>query len=165
MTELEIKEQENKKLLEALSHLEEVNDPIDDSLYKQFDVKRGLRYADGRGVLVGLTRIGDVVGYELDSEGKKVAVPGKLIYRGYNIEDIVKDCVAHNQFGFEQCVYLLLFGELPTHTQLKRFTEFLGEYRGLPENFTEDMIMKAPSCNIMNKIESLDEIQDNHEFH
>ena len=152
MTELEIKEQENKKLLEALSHLEEINDPIDDSLYKQFDVKRGLRYADGRGVLVGLTRIGDVVGYELDSEGKKVAVPGKLIYRGYNIEDIVKDCVAHNQFGFEQCVYLLLFGELPTHTQLKRFTEFLGEYRGLPENFTEDMIMKAPSCNIMNKI-------------
>lgn len=128
------------------------NDPIDPDLYQKYDVKRGLRYADGRGVLVGLTRIGDVVGYEVDETGKKIAVPGRLVYRGYSVEDIVHDTEAHHQFGYEQCAYLLLFGELPTQTQLEEFKAVMGSMRVLPPNFTEDMIMKAPSSDIMNKI-------------
>ena len=137
--------------LEKLTNLAEVNDPIDQNLYQKFDVRRGLRYADGRGVLVGLTRVGDVVGYDV-VDGQKIAIPGKLIYRGYDIEDLIKDAESTDQFGYEQTVYLLLFGELPTQSQLDEFREFLGSKRVLPENFTEDMIMKAPSSDIMNKL-------------
>ncbi|AEE17134.1 citrate/2-methylcitrate synthase [Treponema brennaborense] len=137
--------------VQKLSLLAELNDPIDPELYQQFDVKRGLRYSDGRGVLVGLTQIGDVVGYDV-VDGEKVAVPGKLIYRGYNVEDLIRDTVAHDDFGFEQTVYLLLFGELPTREKLTEFRTFLGSKRALPDNFTEDMIMKAPSPDIMNKL-------------
>ena len=140
------------EFLKNLSYLTESNDPIDTSLYQKFDVKRGLRYSDGRGVLVGLTRIGDVVGYDVDKDGNKFAVPGKLIYRGYNVEDIVRDCQKTHQFGYEQCVYLLLFGQLPTQAQLDQFNSYLGELRTLPPNFIEDMIMKAPSSDIMNKL-------------
>ncbi len=135
-----------------LAYLAEHNDPIDPSLYTKYDVKRGLRYSDGRGVLVGLTKIGDVVGYEIDANGKKVAVPGRLIYRGYNVEDIIKDSQNNHQFGYEQAAYLLLFGELPTKSQLENFNALLGSMRTLPPNFTEDMIMKAPSSDIMNKL-------------
>ncbi len=144
--------QENNNFINKLTTLAQNNDPISLDLYTKYDVKRGLRYADGRGVLVGLTHIGDVVGYEIDAEGKKVAVPGRLIYRGYSVEDIVHDVERHHEFGYEQCVYLLLFGELPTRDQLTEFTTFLGELRTLPPNFTEDMIMKAPSSDVMNKI-------------
>ena len=134
-----------------LSVLAERNDPIDPSLYGKYDVKRGLRNANGTGVLVGLTSIGDVVGYEMQ-DGQKVAVPGRLIYRGYNIEDLINDAEKTNQFGYEQCVYLLLFGELPTSEALENFRTLLGSKRTLPDNFTEDMIMKAPSSDIMNKL-------------
>jgi citrate synthase len=120
-------------------------------LYQRYDVLRGLRYPDGRGVLVGLTRVGDVVGYEM-IDGQKVPIPGKLLYRGYNIEDIIKDAENHNQFGFEQTVYLLLFGELPTSEQLEHFTSLLGEMRNLPSAFTDDYITKSPCANIMNKL-------------
>lgn len=143
---------QNSNFIDKLSKLTVDNDPIDPALYEKFNVKRGLRYADGRGVLVGLTKIGDVVGYYIDESGNKVAIPGKLIYRGYNVEDIVEDAELHHQFGFEQCVYLLLFGQLPTQSQLDEFSSFLGSLRSLPEYFTEDMIMKAPSSDIMNKI-------------
>lgn len=144
----------NKDEIAILKRLEKLavhNDPINPDLYKKYDVKRGLRNANGTGVLVGLTRIGDVVGYEL-KDGEKIAIPGRLIYRGYNVEDLIKDAEQNKQFGFEQCAYLLLFGELPTKEKLDRFTAYLGECRILPENFTEDMIMKAPSQDIMNKI-------------
>ncbi len=134
-----------------LSVLAERNDPIDPALYGKYDVKRGLRNANGTGVLVGLTSVGDVVGYEIQ-DGQKVAVPGRLIYRGYNIEDLIKDAEKQNQFAYEQCVYLLLFGELPTQEALDNFRTLLGTKRTLPENFTEDMIMKAPSSDIMNKL-------------
>ena len=134
-----------------LSVLAERNDPIDPALYGKYDVKRGLRNANGTGVLVGLTSIGDVVGYEMQ-DGQKVAVPGRLIYRGYNIEDLIKDAEKQNQFAYEQCVYLLLFGELPTQEALDNFRTLLGTKRTLPDNFTEDMIMKAPSSDIMNKL-------------
>jgi citrate synthase len=137
--------------LNRLSELAKVNDPIDPELYIKHDVKRGLRNANGTGVLVGLTRIGDVVGYEMRN-GEKIAIPGRLIYRGYDVADLVKDAEANNMFGFEQCVYLLLFGKLPTKAELEEFTSFLGERRILPEHFTEDMIMKAPSSDIMNKL-------------
>ena len=144
----------NKDEIAILKRLEKLavhNDPINPDFYKKYDVKRGLRNANGTGVLVGLTRIGDVVGYEL-KDGEKIAIPGRLIYRGYNVEDLIKDAEQNKQFGFEQCAYLLLFGELPTKEKLDRFTSYLGECRILPENFTEDMIMKAPSKDIMNKM-------------
>ena len=138
-------------ILKNLEKLAVHNDPIDQKLYSQYDVKRGLRNANGTGVLVGLTRIGDVVGYEL-KDGQKIAIPGRLVYRGYNVEDLIKDAEKNHQFGYEQCAYLLLFGELPNQTKLQKFSEYLGECRVLPANFTEDMIMKAPSNDIMNKI-------------
>ena len=137
--------------LKKLSVLAENNDPINPDLYTKYDVKRGLRYANGTGVLVGLTRIGDVVGYDIVN-GEKVPVPGRLVYRGYDVCDLVNDAEKSKQFGFEQCVYLLLFGELPTQDQLDEFSQFLGLRRTLPPNFTEDMIMKAPSNDIMNKM-------------
>ena len=138
-------------IVQKLSLLVELNDPIDPDLYQTFDVKRGLRYSDGRGVLVGLTQIGDVIGYDV-IDGKKVAVPGKLIYRGYDVEDLVRDTVSRDEFGFEQTAYLLLFGDLPSKSKLEEFRSYLGAHRALPDNFTEDMIMKAPSPDIMNKL-------------
>ena len=137
--------------LKRLEKLAVHNDPINPDLYKTYDVKRGLRNANGTGVLVGLTRIGDVVGYEI-KDGQKIAIPGRLIYRGYNVEDLIHDAEKNKQFGYEQCAYLLLFGELPTQDKLDTFKQYLGEFRALPEHFTEDMIMKAPSNDIMNKI-------------
>lgn len=144
----------DNKFIEKLTMIAQLDDQIDSSLYEKYNVKSGLRYADGRGVLVGLTRIGDVVGYEIEEDGSKKAVPGRLIYRGYNVEDIVRDTENNKSFGFEQCAYLLLFGELPTKEQLDEFTRYLGAIRTLPPNFTEDIIMKAPSADIMNKIAS-----------
>ena len=138
-------------ILKSLEKLAVHNDPINPDLYKTYDVKRGLRNANGTGVLVGLTRIGDVVGYEI-KDGQKIAIPGRLVYRGYNVEDLIHDAEKNKQFGYEQCAYLLLFGELPTQEKLDTFKEYLGEFRALPEHFTEDMIMKAPSSDIMNKI-------------
>lgn len=137
--------------VQKLALLAELNDPIDPSLYQKFDVKRGLRYADGRGVLVGLTQVGDVIGYDI-VDNQKIAIPGKLLYRGYNVEDLIKDTDSHDEFGFEQIIYLLLFGELPNRQQLEDFKTYLGSRRVLPANFTEDMIMKAPSSDIMNKL-------------
>ncbi len=138
-------------LVQKLALMAELNDPINPELYNTYDVKRGLRYSDGRGVLVGLTQIGDVIGYDV-VDGKKMAVPGKLLYRGYDVEDLIKDADSHDEFGFEQVVYLLLFGQLPSRSQLEEFKSYLGGRRFLPMNFTEDMIMKAPSSDIMNKL-------------
>ena len=143
--------EKDNEFLNRLSVLAKRNDPIDPALYEKYDVKRGLRNANGTGVCVGLTRIGDVVGYEM-VDGKKTAVPGKLLYGGYSVEDLVRDCESHQLFGYSQCAYLLLFGELPTKEQLSEFHQFLGSIRNLPMDFTEDMIMKAPSSDIMNKL-------------
>jgi citrate synthase len=127
------------------------NDYIDGELYNKFNVKRGLRNADGTGVLVGLTRVGDVHGYIMD-EGEKTSVAGKLFYRGIDVEEIVAHFAAEGRFGFEETVYLLMFGTLPDEEQLAQFCAFLGEKRILPANFAEDSIMKAPSRDIMNKL-------------
>jgi citrate synthase len=136
-------------------HFEEItsNEYIDDDLYQKYNVKRGLRNADGTGVLVGLTRVGDVHGYVVENE-KKAAVPGKLYYRGIDIEDIVANAGKDKRFCFEETVYLLLFGSLPNKKQLTEFTALIGNNRLLPKNFAEDVIMKAPSRDIMNKLAS-----------
>lgn len=120
--------------------------------FDRFDVKRGLRNRDGSGVMAGLTKVCSVEGYHIE-DGERKPVEGKLIYRGININDIVDGCIRENRFGFEETAWLLLFGHLPTQEQLDRFNEILGECRELPEDFIEDMIMKAPSPNIMNKLE------------
>ena len=127
-------------ILKKLAQLANQNDPINPDLYAKYDVKRGLRNSNGTGVLVGLTHIGDVVGYKIE-DGNKIPVPGRLIYRGYDVEDLIADSERNNQFGFEQCIYLLLFGQLPNQKQLESFNNYLGSCRVLPENFTEDMIM------------------------
>ncbi|MDR1507086.1 MAG: citrate/2-methylcitrate synthase [Treponema sp.] len=127
------------------------NNNIDLELFDRFNVKRGLRNSDGTGVLVGLTRIGDVHGYIID-EGEKIPVDGKLYYRGIDVEDIVKNAAGENRFGFEEAVYLLLFGNLPNSGQLEDFSALMGNSRELPKNFAEDCIMKTPSRDVMNKL-------------
>ncbi len=127
------------------------NNYINISDYSKYGVKRGLRNADGTGVMAGLTKICSVEGYYID-DGEKVPKHGHLYYRGYDINDLVAGCSAENRFGFEEVIWVLLFGTLPTASQLERFNKVLAQMRELPDNFTEDMIMKAPSPNIMNKI-------------
>jgi len=100
---------------------------------------------------VGLTRIGDVHGYIID-EGEKIPVDGKLYYRGIDVEDLASNAAADGRFGFEEAVYLLLFGDLPNKKELEDFCALMGNSRALPKNFAEDSIMKAPSRDIMNKL-------------
>ena len=126
------------------------NNHINPDYYNRFEVKRGLRNYDGTGVLAGLTRVCSVEGYYMD-DGEKVPKQGKLVYRGINMSDIIDHCEKENRFGYEEVAWLLLFGALPTKEQLKWFTELLSECRNLPEDFIEDMIMKAPSPDVMNK--------------
>jgi len=141
--------------MDFTEHLNEVagNDYIDAELYRKYSVKRGLRNEDGTGVLVGLTRVGEVHGYMV-SEGEKIAVPGKLYYRGVDVEDIAEFGSKTNRFCFEETIYLLLFGQLPNQKQLDDFNVLLGNCRALPKNFAEDVIMRAPSRSIMNKLAS-----------
>ncbi len=127
------------------------NNRINVEDYKRFDVKRGLRNADGTGVMTGLTRICSVEGYYID-DGERVPKDGRLNYRGINMSDIVSGCQAENRFGYEEVAWLLLFGDLPTKKQLDGFTDLLAECRELPNEFIEDLIMKAPSKDIMNKV-------------
>ena len=141
----------NDALFKELCELSKEVYSIDPDLYNKYSVKRGLRNSNGSGVLVGLTKVGDVHGYVLD-EGEKVADEGILRYRGINVNKIVAGCEADERYGFEEVVYLLLFGKLPTKEMLDQFTEYLGQMRRLPANFTEDMILKAPSNDLMNKL-------------
>ena len=147
----ENKNLENMELLEKLSHLCEMNNLIDPELFAKYSVKRGLRDLDGRGVLVGLTEIGEVHSYIMD-EGEIIPVPGRLSYRGINIADITQGYLQDKRFGFEETTYLLLFGKLPTEKELAEFETLLGSYRKLPDNFVNDMILNAPSKDIMNSI-------------
>ena len=124
---------------------------IEPELYEKYNVKRGLRNKDGTGVLVGLTKIGEVRGYMID-ESDKVSIPGKLMYRGINMADIVNENAKRGRHAFEETMYLILMGKLPTKDELSEFKNILSEHRALPAGFTEDMILKAPSPNIMNKL-------------
>ncbi|HHW31989.1 MAG TPA: citrate/2-methylcitrate synthase [Clostridiaceae bacterium] len=146
------KKQLNEKgIIEKYSRMAEKNNQFDMELYNKYNVKRGLRNADNTGVLVGLTKIGDVHAYVWEN-GVKVPVEGILFYRGINVNDFVLGFQKEKRFGFEECCYLLLFGELPSRDQLREFKELLRVNRTLPAGFTRDMILKAPSRNIMNKL-------------
>jgi citrate synthase len=125
---------------------------IDPDLYVKHDVKRGLRNANGSGVVVGLTKVGDVQGYEIDADGRKQACEGKLFYRGYEVGDLVRNCLKEDRFGFEETCFLLLFGSLPNTAELDEFKELLGRNRELPEGFIRDMVLTSASPNIMNKL-------------
>lgn len=127
------------------------NNSIDPKYYDKYVVKRGLRNSDGTGVIAGLTNICNVHGYVVN-EGEKSPIDGQLIYRGYNINDIVNSAVSENRFGYEEVVFLLLMGNLPNRQELAAFRDIMAENRALPPSFFEDMILKAPSKNIMNKM-------------
>ncbi|MGL4799217.1 MAG: citrate/2-methylcitrate synthase [Cellulosilyticaceae bacterium] len=135
--------------INAFADLAQTNNYINPELFTKYQVKRGLRDLDGRGVLVGLTEIGEVHSYIMD-EGEIIPVPGRLIYRGIDIADITKGYIAEKRYGFEETAYLLLFGNLPTTEELNDFQGLLGDYRKLPEGFVRDMILKAPSKDMMN---------------
>lgn len=128
-----------------------VYQPFSKGLFKKHSVKRGLRNDDGTGVMAGLTSVGAVQGYYID-DGEKVPMEGHLRYRGYDITDIVRNCEKEKRFGFEEVAYLLLFGHLPDSQTLSDFARLIGHLRILPDGFAEDMILKAPSKDIMNKM-------------
>ncbi len=124
---------------------------IDPALFAKYDVKRGLRDINGKGVLTGLTEISEIISSR-EIDGKSVPCEGELYYRGINIEHIVRGFIAENRFGFEETTYLLLFGELPDTARLEEFKKLLSKYRTLPTNFVRDIIMKAPSFDMMNTL-------------
>ncbi len=124
---------------------------IDPEKYSAYNVKRGLRNSDGTGVLVGLTSIGEVRGYIID-DNERVPIDGRLFYRGIDVKDLVTASEKENRFGFEETCYLLLLGSLPTASELADFRSLITQNQELPTNFVEDMILKAPSNNIMNKL-------------
>lgn len=144
----------NREITEQISGLSELcvaNSTIDQKLYDTQHVFRGLRDLQGNGVVTGLTEISTVTSFA-DVNGEKVPCDGELRYRGININDIVNGFLNEDRFGFEETLYLLLFGKLPTKEQYNEFFELLGTYRSLPTDFVRDVIMKAPSKDIMNSI-------------
>ena len=124
---------------------------IDPELYTKYDVKRGLRDVNGRGVLVGITDISEVCSTKI-VDGERIPIDGQLYYRGYNVQEIIRESKDADHFGFEECCYLLLFGELPDERDLAEFQNILGDFRSLPKNFVRDVIMKKPSKDIMNSL-------------
>lgn len=135
----------------ALSELCKTNGSIEPGLYGKYDVKRGLRDISGKGVLAGLTEISEVCS-SIEKDGQSIPCEGKLYYRGVDIEEIVKGFISEKRFGFEEVVYLLLFGALPDEKELQNFSSLLANYRTLPTSFVRDIIMKAPSADMMNTL-------------
>ena len=142
---------ENLDLLEELVAESKNEYQIPSATFDNYRVKRGLREPDGTGVMAGVTRISNAHGYVID-EGERTPVEGELFYRGYRMSDLCRNFVAEGRFGFAECCYLLFFGHLPTSAQLERFTTLLDRYANLPARFDEDILMKAPSPSIMNKM-------------
>ncbi len=140
---------EMKPLVKKLAKVCEEVGYIDPELYDKYDVRRGLRYKSGRGVLTGLTEIGEVKSYIID-DGEMIPCEGKLYYHGVDLEQLVEGFTADNRFGFEETAYILIFGKQPTKAELSEFTALLAEYRALPTNFVRDIILKAPSHDMMN---------------
>ncbi len=137
--------------LSKLSEKIERKSYIDADNYWKYGVKRGLRNADGTGVMAGLTKVCSVEGYYID-DGERVPKEGVLKYRGINVNDIINACEAEQRFGFEEVAYLLIFGSLPTRSQLERFSSVLADCRDLPDSFIEDVMLKNASMDIMNKL-------------
>ena len=138
--------------IEDLSELCIQNNQIDMGLYDKYEVKRGLRDLNGKGVLTGLTEISEIHASDIDENGISHPCDGKLFYRGVNVEDIIAGFTKDKRFGFEEVTYLLLFGKMPDKKELSDFTHLLGEYRCIPPNFVRDIIMKKPSRDIMNAV-------------
>ena len=137
--------------IEMLTEICKENSRIDASLYPKYDVKRGLRDINGKGVLAGLTQISNIVSKKV-IDGEEVPCEGELYYRGINVEDLTKGFLDEKRFGFEEATYLLLFGRLPNQEELKDFCRILATQRTLPTNFVRDVIMKAPSRDMMNTL-------------
>lgn len=125
---------------------------IPNKWYKEYNVKKGLRNEDGTGVRVGLTRVADVVGYEETPEGGIKAIPGKLYYRGYDVEDLVKG-KQDSHFGYEEICFLLLFGYLPKKAELEHFRNILTDCYEIPDEFVEMNLLRMPGKNLMNKLQ------------
>ncbi len=128
------------------------NNRIEMPLYDKYEVKRGLRDINGKGVLTGLTEISEIVSSKVNENGETVPCDGKLYYRGVDVEEIIKGFTKDKRFGFEETTYLLMFGELPDEYELNEFNRILGDYRCIPPNFVRDIIMKKPSKDIMNAL-------------
>ena len=124
---------------------------IEPSLYDKYEVKRGLRDVNGHGVLTGLTEVGEIEAY-ITKDGVSTPTEGHLYYRGYDLYDLVNGFIKDDRFGFEEITYLLLFGSLPTKNELSDFCDILAKYRTLPTSFVRDIIMKAPSRDMMNML-------------
>lgn len=137
--------------LESHVNLYEGKDAIDPELYDTYKVKRGLRDKNGNGVVAGLTTISTIEAFDM-KDGEKIPCDGRLYYRGYDVRELVSGAVREKRFGFEEAAYLLLFGCLPDQRELKQFCDVLGSMRTLPTNFVRDVIMKAPSKDIMNSL-------------
>ena len=138
------------RILELAKKTEEAG-YIETELFTKYDVKRGLRDLNGKGVLAGLTHISDVRANKIVN-GEQVPTEGNLFYRGYNVKDLVEGFTKDNRFGFEEATYLLLFSELPSKEELDEFNQILAGYRNLPTSFVRDIIMKAPSKDMMNTL-------------
>ena len=137
--------------MESLTQVCVENSKMDPSLYGKYDVKRGLRDVNGKGVLAGLTQISSICSTDV-VDGKTVPCEGRLYYRGYDIHELTQGFLKEQRFGFEEVTYLLLFGKMPDKKELSDFTHLLGEYRCIPPNFVRDIIMKKPSRDIMNAV-------------
>lgn len=139
--------------LELLCHeYLEHNATLDPHLADQMGVKRGLRNLDGTGVLAGITNVSNVIGYDKKEDGTIVPIPGRLVYRGIDIDTLAAEADAHDRFMFEEVIWLLLFGSLPTQEQYAKFRKLLEHHRELPQGFADDMILNSPSPNLMNKM-------------
>lgn len=137
--------------MEALTNICVSNSKMDISLYGKYDVKRGLRDINGKGVLAGLTQVSSIFSTQ-EVDGKSVPCDGRLYYRGYDIHDLTDGFLKEQRYGFEEVAYLLLFGQLPTPKELDEFKKILAEQRSLPRNFVRDVVMKAPSKDMMNTL-------------
>lgn len=142
----------NEQTITRLAELSFESGQIENSLYEKYKVYRGLRDRSGVGVVTGLTEVSEMNGFAEDEQGVRRAIEGEMYYRGYNINDIVADQLTRKNFAFEETVYLLLCGELPTKSELKDFCSLMAELRTLPESFVRDVILKAPSVDLMNAL-------------
>ena len=144
------KEQRDRKIKKYAEKFAQ-EDRISQELFEEYNVKRGLRDINGKGVVAGLTSISRIVSSK-DVNGKSVPCDGRLYYRGYNVQELLRGIADDDRFGAEEIIYLLLMGELPDRKELEDFRQLLGEYRTLPTNFVRDVIMKAPNNDIMNSL-------------
>jgi len=149
---LDPKFSETTEDIERLADLCVIRGTIDPELYKKYQVNRGLRDVNGNGVLTGLTEISEINAFKKGPDGEKIPIDGELLFRGIDINALVNGVIKEKRFGFEETTYLLLFSKLPTAHELKEFGKMLADYRTLPTSFVRDIILKAPSLDMMNTL-------------